>query len=165
MAVIGAIALNPPGPGARPTDGLRPTVEQVGALIASRGDRRPGAAQFNTTTRPTYDQAATLISLVAGTVDSALGEGAPRSASVAAQATLVIALNAAKTIEQSFYPDAPDNAAGLLWVQYTAALTGLTTALAEQNRGEQEKLLGTIAIRRDWRSRPRDVAWPYTGGW
>jgi len=139
VAVVGNLpgsTASAPAPGvpARPTDGLRPTLAQVGALLG-RGHRPPSPLpQFDATSRPTATQVLDLVNLVAGDVDAEF-VGVAVTPVLAALATEAIAYAAASTIELTFFPDQTHDTSGIWWARYQQALTRIRTLLDLEGGG------------------------------
>lgn len=120
-------------------------MEQVGALLAQRGERRPGAPQFNPATKPTYTQVQDIIDLVASDIDAEADGAALASGALRSLITSMVAFAAAATVELTFYPEQESNGAGaILWSRYQQGLIRFQTLLAVEGGGPPT--VGTIAV-------------------
>jgi hypothetical protein len=120
----------------RPTDGIRPRVSDVGALLAQRGKGRNGV-QFGTDSKPSYVQVAGIISQMASEVDAELA-GVKVTPKLASYARYAITLGAAATVELTFWPEQASNqgsTSGILWSRYQGALSRFRELLKEEGGG------------------------------
>lgn len=120
----------------RPTDGIRPTVAQVGALLASRG-ARGGQTNFTATSRPTADQVADIISSVASEIDAELVNVSAVQTKVAQLATWAITLAAGATVELTFFPEqgGASSTSAALWSRYKDVFDRLKLLIDNEGGG------------------------------
>lgn len=123
----------------RPTDGIRPPVRAVGALLATRGVDRTGV-QFGVNTKPSYTQVQSIIDSVAGDVDGELN-GVAVTPALARLARWCITLGAAATVELTFFPEQASSGgdtSGIWWSRYQASLLRFRTLLEQEGGGPAE---------------------------
>ena len=114
-------------------DPLRPTLEQVGALMFARTRDSEGVEQgsFTADTRPTASQANAIIDMAVDAVRAVVGS-VPEDSRCAQSAYMVAALGAARMIEKSLFPEqvnTPRSPYESYRVEYEEALTGLAGCL------------------------------------
>ncbi len=119
----------------RPTDGVRPSVSEVGSLLANRGKNRQDI-QFGFDSKPSYAQVQSIIGQIASELDAELGSVAVTPA-LASLARWCISLGAASTVELTFFPEQASSGgdtSGIWWSRYQLALSRFR-GLLEQSGG------------------------------
>jgi hypothetical protein len=120
----------------RPTDGIRPMVSEVGALLANRGKDRVGN-QFGIQTRPSYAEVRSIINSASAEIDAEL-DGVAVTPTLASMARWCITLAAAATVELTFFPEQASgggDTSGIWWARYQSALTRFRELLGKEGGG------------------------------